>query len=150
MKQVVITGIGAFSPLAANAKDTWEQLLAGSSGVRTIPNEGLFAECPTNVNFAGMVACDPTTILTPQQCKRLDPSSQYALIAAREAVVDAGFPLKNTDTETAHTSGQPGAPRKSWDSDRVKIEWATGIGGIWTLLSAWDNQKRTARAKSCR
>ncbi|MDN5875473.1 MAG: beta-ketoacyl-[acyl-carrier-protein] synthase family protein, partial [Brevibacterium sp.] len=52
------------------------------------------------------------------QAKRLDPSSQFALISAREAMADAG--LEETDP------------------DRTAVSWATGIGGVWTLLDAWD------------
>ncbi|MFM2352548.1 MAG: hypothetical protein RL096_1029, partial [Actinomycetota bacterium] len=60
-------------------------------------------------------------ILTPQECKRLDPSSQFALIAAREAWADAGSP----DVEP----------------ERLAVEYATGIGGVWTLLDAFDTLK---------
>jgi 3-oxoacyl-[acyl-carrier-protein] synthase II len=54
------------------------------------------------------------------QAKRLDPSSQYALIAGREAFADAGL------------------EKGSIEPERLLVDWATGIGGVWTLLDAWD------------
>jgi 3-oxoacyl-[acyl-carrier-protein] synthase II len=60
-------------------------------------------------------------VLTPQECKRLDPSSQFALIAAREAWADAGAP------EVV--------------PERLAVEFSTGIGGVWTLLDAFDTLK---------
>jgi 3-oxoacyl-[acyl-carrier-protein] synthase II len=73
------------------------------------------------VTFAGQAKVKEAEILTPQECKRLDPSSQFALIAAREAWADAGSP----DVEP----------------ERLAVEYATGIGGVWTLLDAFDTLK---------
>jgi 3-oxoacyl-[acyl-carrier-protein] synthase II len=70
------------------------------------------------VTFAGQAKVAANEILTPQEVKRLDPSSQFALIAAREAWADAGTP-----------EVQP---------ERLGVEFATGIGGVWTLLDAYD------------
>jgi 3-oxoacyl-[acyl-carrier-protein] synthase II len=73
------------------------------------------------VTFAGQAKVSASEILTPQECKRLDPSSQFALIAAREAWADAGTP------EVA--------------PERLAVEFSTGIGGVWTLLDAFDTLK---------
>jgi 3-oxoacyl-[acyl-carrier-protein] synthase II len=73
------------------------------------------------VTFAGQAKVPASEILTPQECKRLDPSSQFALIAAREAWADAGTP------EVA--------------PERLAVEFSTGIGGVWTLLDAFDTLK---------
>jgi 3-oxoacyl-[acyl-carrier-protein] synthase II len=73
------------------------------------------------VTFAGQAKVPASEILSPQECKRLDPSSQFALIAAREAWADAGTP------EVA--------------PERLAVEFSTGIGGVWTLLDAFDTLK---------
>lgn len=122
-KKIVITGIGAFSPLAATARETWEALLRGESGAKPLKQEGVFAENELPVKFAATVAADPFDHLTRVEAKRLDPSSQYALIAGREAFADAGFGEGGTSTV---------AP------ERLLVDWATGIGGVWSLLNAWD------------
>lgn len=120
-KKIVVTGVGAFSPLGSNVDETWRELLNGTSGVRSIDAPWIkeFDDLP--VTFAASVAGDPADHLTRQEIKRLDPSSQFALIAAREAWQSAGSP-------------EP-VP------ERLVVDWATGIGGVWTLLNAWDTQK---------
>lgn len=116
--KVVVTGIGAVTPLGATADATWQAILAGKSGVHTMDNDWS-EKYGLAVDFAAQV--DPQVVpenLKRVQAKRLDPSSQFALISAREAMADAG--LEETD------------------SDRTAVSWATGIGGVWTLLDAWD------------
>jgi 3-oxoacyl-[acyl-carrier-protein] synthase II len=116
--KVVVTGIGAVTPLGANADSTWQAILAGTSGVHTMDNDWS-EKYGLAVDFAAQV--DPQVVpdnLKRVQAKRLDPSSQFALISAREAMADAG--LEDTDPE------------------RTAVSWATGIGGVWTLLDAWD------------
>lgn len=116
-KKVVVTGIGATTPLGGNSKTTWENLLAGKSGISTLTQEWVaLHELP--VTFAGQAKIPAKEILTPQEAKRLDPSSQFALIAAREAWADAGSPVV--------------------DPERLAVDYATGIGGLWTLLDAYD------------
>lgn len=116
--KVVVTGIGAVTPLGATADATWQAILAGKSGVHTMDNDWS-EKYGLAVDFAAQV--DPQVVpenLKRVQAKRLDPSSQFALISAREAMTDAG--LEETDP------------------DRTAVSWATGIGGVWTLLDAWD------------
>ncbi|TYL50978.1 beta-ketoacyl-[acyl-carrier-protein] synthase family protein [Agromyces mariniharenae] len=116
-KKIVITGIGATSPLGGTARDSWTNLLAGESGARTIEQDWV-AEYELPVTFAANARVSPADVLERHEIKRLDPSSQFALIAGREAWADAGAP--------------------DVPSDRLAIDWATGIGGVWTLLDAWD------------
>ena len=118
--KIVITGIGATTPLGGDARSTWQALLAGESGISTLEQEWI-ARYEIPVTFAGQAKVKATDILTPQEAKRLDPSSQFALIAAREAWADAGSP----DVEP----------------ERLAVEFATGIGGVWTLLDAYDTLK---------
>jgi 3-oxoacyl-[acyl-carrier-protein] synthase II len=118
--KIVVTGIGATTPLGGDAETTWKALLAGESGISTLEQEWV-ARYEIPVTFAGQAKVKAAEILTPQECKRLDPSSQFALIAAREAWKDAGTP------EVV--------------PERLAVEFATGIGGVWTLLDAFDTLK---------
>ena len=88
MKQIVITGYGATSPLGGDAESTWEGLLAGRSGVRTLAADWT-ADLP--VKFAAPVAVDPATVLDRVEARRLDRSSQLSIVAAMEAWQRAGF-----------------------------------------------------------
>jgi 3-oxoacyl-[acyl-carrier-protein] synthase II len=125
MTTVVVTGIGATSPLGGDVASTWKALLAGESGVSTLDYEWVQTyDLP--VTFAGQAKVRPETVLERQEFKRLDPSAQLALISAREAWADAGSP----DV----------AP------ERILVDYATGIGGLWTLLDGWD----TLREKGAR
>lgn len=117
MTTVVVTGIGATSPLGGDVASTWKALLAGESGVTTLDYDWVQTyDLP--VTFAGQAKVRPETVLERQEFKRLDPSAQLALISAREAWADAGSP----DV----------AP------ERILVDYATGIGGLWTLLDGWD------------
>lgn len=116
-KKVVVTGIGATTPLGGDSKTTWQNLLAGKSGISTLTQEWC-AKHELPVTFAGQAKTPATEVLTLQEAKRLDPSSQFALIAAREAWADAGSPEVNPE--------------------RLAVDYATGIGGVWTLLDAYD------------
>lgn len=127
-KKIVITGLGAFSPLGATAADSWEALLRGGSGARAIEPTGVFEPIELPVTFAATVAVDPAEKLERVVARRLDPSSQYALLAGREAFADAGLTEDSVDPE------------------RLLVDWATGIGGVWSLLNAWDTlRERGAR-----
>ncbi|GAA3601206.1 beta-ketoacyl-[acyl-carrier-protein] synthase family protein [Agrococcus terreus] len=116
-KKIVITGLGATSPLGGTMRESWEALLAGESGVRALEQEWV-GQYDLPVTFAAQVAVKPDTVLERPVAKRLDPSSQLALVAAKEAFADAGSP--------------------ELDPERLGVDWATGIGGVWTLLDAWD------------
>ncbi|CAB4578524.1 unannotated protein [freshwater metagenome] len=117
MTTIVVTGIGATSCLGGNARDTWEALLRRESGIRLLTEEWVEThELP--VKFAGRVKVPASEVLERIEIKRLDPSAQLAVIAAREAWADAGAP---TDAK-----------------ERVLVDFATGIGGLNTLLDAWD------------
>ncbi|TPW76130.1 beta-ketoacyl-[acyl-carrier-protein] synthase family protein [Schumannella soli] len=116
-KKIVITGIGASSPLGGNVADTWKALNAGESGARTLPHEWVEKyELP--VKFAAEAKVRPTEVMERVETKRLDPVAQFAVIASREAWEDAGSP--------------------EVEPERLGVDYATGIGGLWSLLDAWD------------
>ena len=121
--RVVVTGIGATTPLGGDATSTWEALLAGRSGVR--PIEADWAE-DLSVKIAAQVAVDPSEVLERVEARRLDRSAQLAVIAAMEAWGNAGYGLQEENPV---------------DRDRLGVAIATGIGGLNTLLSQWDVQK---------
>ena len=124
-KKIVVTGIGASSPLGGTAPESWTSLLAGESGTHALTHEWIDKyELP--VKIAAEARVRPEDVLERQEVKRLDPSSQFALISAREAWADAGAP--------------------EVDPVRLGVDYATGIGGLWTLLDAWD----TLREKGSR
>ena len=119
-KKIVVTGIGASSPVGGTAPDSWAGLLAGESGAHSLTHPWV-AELDLPVTFAAEAKVRPDDVLERIEIKRLDPVSQFALISAREAWADAGAP--------------------EIEPERLGVEWATGIGGLWTLLDAWDTLK---------
>lgn len=122
---VVVTGLGATTPLGGDVPSTWEAALAGRSGARTLEND--WAEkYGLPVTFAASLAVPAADVLPRPETRRMDPSAQYAVVAAREAWGDAGTP--------------------EVDPDRLGVVVSSGIGGIWTTLDAWDTlQEKGAR-----
>jgi 3-oxoacyl-[acyl-carrier-protein] synthase II len=115
--RIVVTGIGASSPLGGTAPESWSALLDGASGTRTLEHDWV-EKYQLPVTFAAQAKVRPDTVLDRPVAKRLDPASQFAMVAAMEAWADAGSP----DVEP----------------ERLGVDFATGIGGVWTLLDAWD------------
>ncbi|MBD3752003.1 MAG: beta-ketoacyl-[acyl-carrier-protein] synthase family protein [Micrococcales bacterium] len=115
--RIVVTGIGATTPIGGTAPESWSALLAGESGARSLEHDWV-AKYELPVTFAASARVPADTVLARPEAKRLDPSSQYALVAAREAWADAGTP--------------------DVDPERLGVDFATGIGGLWTLLDGWD------------
>lgn len=116
-RRVVVTGLGATTPVGGTAPDTWEAIVAGRSGVRTLEQDWV-AEHELPVTFAAQIHTDPSEVLKKVEVRRNDPSGQYALIAAREAWADAGAP------EVA--------------PERLGVAIGSGIGGVHTLLGQWE------------
>ena len=117
---VVVTGLGATTPLGGDVPTTWAAALAGESGAR--PFEHDWAEqYGLPVTFAATIKVKPEEVMARPEMKRLDPSAQYAIIAAREAWADAGSP--------------------EIDDVRLGAVVSSGIGGIWTTLESWDTMK---------
>ncbi|WP_039794807.1 beta-ketoacyl-ACP synthase II [Amycolatopsis alba] len=100
MRQVVITGIGALTPVGNDVKSTWESLVDGKSGIGPITS---FDASALPVRIAGEVSgFDPSTLLRHKIRRRTDRFSQFAVAAAREAVGDAGLEIGE---ENAHRVG---------------------------------------------
>ncbi|PPK95400.1 3-oxoacyl-[acyl-carrier-protein] synthase II [Kineococcus xinjiangensis] len=124
-RRVVVTGLGATTPLGGDVASTWEAALVGRSAARPITADWI-GEYDLPIRFAAQAAVPAVDVLTRQEVKRLDPSAQFSVIAAREAWRDAGSP--------------------EVESTRLGSAIGTGIGGIWTLLTAYD----TLREKGAR
>ncbi|WP_432139256.1 MULTISPECIES: beta-ketoacyl-ACP synthase II [unclassified Streptomyces] len=121
-RTVVVTGIGATTPLGGDAASTWEGLVAGKSGVKPLEQDWAAEQA---VKIAAPVAVEPTEVIPRPQARKLDRSAQFALVAAQEAWKDAGFTGK---------AGEDG----SVDPDRLGAVIASGIGGVTTLLDQYD------------
>ena len=117
-RRVVVTGLGATTPLGGDVASTWAALIAGKSGVRLLTED--WREL-LPVHFAARVATEPADQMERVEMRRLDRSEQFALIASREAWKDAGSP--------------------DVDKERLGVVIASGIGGVITLLDQFDNLK---------
>ena len=123
-KRVVVTGLGTTSPLGGDVQTTWDGMISGRSGVRYLTDDWA-EEMP--VRIAGRIAVEPSEVLERVKARRLDRSSQFAMVAAMEAWADSGL-------DVLQEAG-------SLDQDRVGVAMASGIGGVTTLLDNYDTLK---------
>ncbi len=112
---VVVTGLGATTPLGGDVASTWSAMLAGTNGVRRL-TEPWVDDLP--VKIAAPAAVDPVAIVGKPTARKMDRYEQLALVAAREAWADAGAP--------------------EVDSYRLGVAVTSGIGGIGSTLTAYD------------
>ncbi len=118
--RVVVTGLGTTNPVGGDVATTWEALVKGQSGVRHI-EQAWVENLP--VKIAGVAAVEPTEVLERVKARRLDRTSQFAMVAAMEAWRDSGL-------EDA-----------GLDKDRLGVAMASGIGGLITTLENYDALK---------
>ncbi|HAG92787.1 MAG: beta-ketoacyl-[acyl-carrier-protein] synthase II [Pseudomonadales bacterium] len=112
-RRVVITGMGAVTPLGNSVEDTWKGLLEGKSGIAPIENYDVSSY---STRFAGQIRnLDVTEYLSSKEARKIDPFIQYGLVASIQAIRDSG--LEVTD-----------ANRK-----RIGVAVGSGIGGIGTI-----------------
>ena len=115
--RVLVTGLGATTPVGGDVPTTWAALLAGRSGVSTLEQEWA-ADLGTRIAAQALV--EPTDVLDRVKARRLDRSAQLSMVAALEAWADAGMADEDLDPE------------------RVAVVVASGIGGVRTLLGNYD------------
>src|SRR5919204_391100 len=116
-RRVVITGLGAVTPLGNDAETTWQSLLAGESGAAEITQ---FDSSGYFVHFACEVKdFDPSQWIERKQARRMDRFAQLILAAARQAEADSGIDI-------------------AADADRIGASIATGIGGIKSFQDCYD------------
>ena len=124
-QRIVVTGLGATTPVGGTATETWDAILAGQSGVRLMPFDWVETyQLPAKI--AAIIKQSPLEVLAKVEARRLDPAGQYGLVAAREAWADAGTP--------------------EVEPERLGVVMGSGIGGVNTLLDQWD----TLREKGVR
>ncbi|MFI8529526.1 beta-ketoacyl-[acyl-carrier-protein] synthase family protein [Streptomyces aquilus] len=121
-RKVVVTGVGATTPLGGDSPTTWQGLMAGRSAVRLLTHAWA---ADTPVKIGAEIAVEPAECLSRTEARKLDRSAQFALIAAREAWADAGF----TAPAGIDTSVNP---------DRLGVVVASAIGGVTSLLQQYD------------
>lgn len=113
LKRVVVTGLGALTPLGNNVKEYWDSLVNGVSGADFITR---FDASKFKTRFACEVKnFDPNAHFERKEGRKLDLFSQFAMVATEEAFIDSGIVLENTDL------------------DRVGVIWGSGIGGLETF-----------------
>jgi len=112
-RRVVVTGIGAVTPLANDANATWQALIQGKSGIETITH---FDPSALATQFAGTIKdFSLNDVITPKDAKKMDIFIQYGLVACAEAVVQSGL------------------LEAGYDSDRIGCALGSGIGGLSTI-----------------
>ncbi len=113
MKRVVITGLGALTPIGNNVNDFWNNLLLGKSGAVPITK---FDSSEFKTKFAcELKGFDPEQYMERREARKMDPFTQYAMAAVDECMKDSTLDLDQCDR------------------NRIGVIWATGIGGIKTL-----------------
>src|ERR671933_103426 len=111
-ERVVVTGMGAITPVGGTVDETWNNLVEGHSGIGPIT---LFDATDFDARIAGEVKdFQPEAVLSAREVKRLDRFCQFALIACREALEDAGLTIDESNAE------------------EVGVLIGSGIGGITT------------------
>ncbi len=123
-KRVVVTGVGAITPLGSNVEETWKNLVDGVSG------SGIITRFDAS-SFKTRFACEvkdynPADYFDRKELRKLDLFAQFGMIAADQAIEDAGFDLETEDV------------------DRIGVIWGAGIGGLITFqneIIAYANRK---------
>ena len=119
LKRVVVTGMGALTPIGNSVEDFWANLLAGKSGAGPITR---FNASKYKTRFACEVKdFDPSKYIDKKEVRRLDRFAQFAMVASDQAIKDAGF-----DTATLN-------------KDRIGVIWASGIGGLDVFIEEITN-----------
>ncbi|MGI8586830.1 MAG: beta-ketoacyl-ACP synthase II [Chloroflexia bacterium] len=114
MRRVVITGMGAVTPVGNTIPETWEALKAGRSGVARIT---LFDPSPFEVQIAGEVKGFDNSGIHPKELRHMDRNTQFAIVAGQEALRDAGYEIGEHNAE------------------RTGVILGTAAGGLNTILS---------------
>jgi 3-oxoacyl-[acyl-carrier-protein] synthase II len=118
-RRIVVTGMGALTPLGYSVSELWNALLAGKSGAGPIT---YFDAASFDTKFACEIkGFDPLQYLDRKVAQRVDPFTQYSLVATKEAITDSGLKLEQEDRE------------------RIGVIFGSGIGGMWTYHKQFMN-----------
>jgi 3-oxoacyl-[acyl-carrier-protein] synthase II len=112
-RRIVVTGLGAVTPVGSTLEEFWTSLVEGKSGVRRL-------ECFNPTHFTSKIAAeirnfDPSEFLTPKEMKRMDRFVQFAVVSSKKAVADSGLDLEKEDR------------------NRIGVLIGSGIGGLHTV-----------------
>ena len=114
LKRVVVTGLGALTPVGNTAEETWTKLLAGKSGAGPITR---FDASLFKTHFACEVKdFSPNDLLDRKEARRMDRFTQFGMVVADEAIADSGLDFEKENP------------------DRIGVIWGSGIGGIDTFF----------------
>lgn len=114
LKRVVVTGLGALTPLGNSTEETWKNLLAGKSGAGPITR---FDASLFKTHFACEVKdFEPNDVFDRKEARRMDRFTQFGVVVADEAIADSGLDLEKENL------------------DRIGVVWGSGIGGIDTFF----------------
>ncbi|MEM8860728.1 MAG: beta-ketoacyl synthase N-terminal-like domain-containing protein, partial [Chloroflexota bacterium] len=114
-RRVVITGLGAVTPLGQNVADTWKAILAGTSGFANVSEQVDITDMPIG-GVCEVKGWQPENLIGRKEARRMDRYQQFVMVAADEAMAQSG--LKVTD-ENRH---------------RIGVYMGTGVGGVQTLI----------------
>ncbi len=110
MRRIVITGLGAVTPVGHNVSQAWENILAGNSGVTTVDHfDSSEFSCRISASVRDL---DLTGYLTPKEARRNDPFIHYGIVAAKQAITDSGLEITDENAE------------------RIGLAIGSGIGGL--------------------
>ena len=110
LRRVVVTGLGALTPVGNSAPETWEALVNGKNGIAPIT---AFDAANFKTQFAGEVkGFDPTPLMDRKEARKMDRYSQFSVWVANEALIDSGLDLEKEDRS------------------RVGVIWGSGMGGL--------------------
>jgi 3-oxoacyl-[acyl-carrier-protein] synthase II len=118
---IVVTGLGATTPIGGDVATFWAGLLAGRSGIAPLLQDWA---PQIAVRIAGEMTVDPAEVLPRKLARRLDRSEQAALVAAQEAWADAGFTGRSDEV--------------GLDPERLAVVFGTGVGGVTSLIHQHD------------
>ncbi len=112
-RRVVITGLGAVTPVGLNVEESWKNILAGNSGIATIDR---IDTSGFSVTFGGSVkGFDVTEYITPKEARKMDVFIHYGMAAAKQAIADSGIEVTEENAE------------------RIGVAIGSGIGGLETI-----------------
>jgi 3-oxoacyl-[acyl-carrier-protein] synthase II len=131
-RRVVVTGMGAITPLGETAQSTWNAMCKGSCGIATIDS---FDTSGHAAKLAAEVKFDISTALSAADARKMDRFTQLAVIAAREAVADSGLALSDAgEPHTVHISDKQECGGLAVNRERVDVIVSSGIGGMATTV----------------
>ena len=131
MRRVVVTGIGMCSPLGYGADQSWKKLINAESGIRELSGfdlTDLSSKVGGQIPLEGVEDFFPENVIEIKEKKKMEPFIQFALVAAKEAILDSGW-----------------VPKNELDSEKTGVMIGSGIGGLDGIKSSAENLSKSPR-----